>query len=314
MSLSISSPKPLILALNALSLIDPTLFVRAIECFTLSGWELGTTGGISVISDSQTIVMSSRVKPAIVLVHGAWHVPEHYSDFIQHLQDADFEVFCPRLPTCNEAKRLTADMFTDAQVTRDQVVSLLDKSREVIMLLHSYGGAVGTEAVKDLSASERATRGLKGGVVHLIYMCGFMLQVRECVGGASLPRPDPDPVQRDAETGTTFLCEPPIQLFYADVEPECAKRMERLLTRQSGKAMIDAVTYPAWQHIPTTYLRTQDDQVLFPHWQERQIKAVRDAGSNLTVETFKSSHSPFLSMPVEMVAAVERAVERQATT
>lgn len=149
--------------------------------------------------------MSSKVKRAIVLVHGAWHVPEHYSDFIQHLQHAGFEVFCPRLPTCDEAKRPTADMFADAQVVRDQVISLIDKSREVIMLLHSYGGAVGTEAAKGLSASERATRGLKGGVVHLIYMCGFMLQVGECVGGASLPRPDPDPVESDAATSTTFL-------------------------------------------------------------------------------------------------------------
>ena len=258
--------------------------------------------------------MSSKVNPAIVLVHGAWHVPEHYSDFIQYLQNAGFEVSCPRLPTCDEAKKLSADMYTDAEVVRNQVLSLIDKSREVIMLLHSYGGAVGTEAVKDLSASERDTRGLKGGVVNLIYMCGFMLQVGECVGGASLPRPDPDPVESDAGTGTTFLCEPPIQLFYADVETERAKRMEKLLTRQSGKAMIDVVTYAAWQYIPTTYLRTEDDQVLFPDWQERQIKAVRDTGISLTVETFKSSHSPFLSMPEEMVAAVGRAVERQATT
>ena len=200
--------------------------------------------------------MSSEVKPAIVLVHGAWHVPEHYSDFIQNLQYAGFEVFCPRLPTCDEAKRHTADMFADAQVVRHQVISLMDQSREVIMLLHSYGGAVGAKAAKGLSGSERAKRGLKGEVVHLIYMCAFMLQVGECVGGASLPRPDPDPVKNDAATSTTFICEPPIALFYPDVEPERAKRVERLLTPQSGKAMTDAVTYPAWQHIPTTYLKT----------------------------------------------------------
>lgn len=258
--------------------------------------------------------MSSKVKPAIVLVHGCWHVPEHYSEFIQHLQHAGFEVSCPLLPTCDEAKRPTADMYADAQVVRDQVISLMDKSREIIMVLHSYGGAVGTEAVKDLSASERATRGLKGGVVHIIYMCAFMLQVGESLDDATLPRQDPYPVEFDAATGITFLCEPPIQLLYADVEPERAKRMERLLTRQSLKALTEAVTYPAWQHIPTTYLKTQDDQIVIPAWQNRQIKAVRDAGASLTVETFKSSHSPFLSMPLDMVAAVERAVERQATT
>ena len=54
--------------------------------------------------------------------------------------------------------------------------------------------------------------------------------------------------------------------------------------------------------------------MLFPDWQERQIKAVRDAGVSLTVETYKSSHSPFLSIPGEMVAAVERAAEQQITT
>ncbi|MCJ1385971.1 hypothetical protein MMC17_009096 [Xylographa soralifera] len=257
--------------------------------------------------------MSSNVKPAIVLVHGAWHVPKHYDDFIQQLQHAGFEVFCPQLPTCDEARYLDADMFADAQVVRSQVIALVEQSREVIMLLHSYGGAVGTEAVNGLSKGERTTNNLHGGVTNLIYMCGFMLQIGESVGGASLPRPVPEPVESNDATGTTFLCEPPVQLFYADVEPERAKRMEALLVRQSGRAMTDAITYPAWQHISTTYLRTQDDEVLFPVWQERQIKAVRDAGVSISVETFKSSHSPFLSMPGEMIAAVERAAGQQVT-
>ena len=241
-------------------------------------------------------------------------MPEHYTGFIQQLQQAGFEVFCPRLPTCDASKRLSADLFADAQVVRSQVIALIDQSREVMMLIHSYGGAVGTEAVKDLSLRERAAKGQQGGVIRLIYMCGFMLQVGESVGGASLPRPVPDPVESDDARGTTFICEPPVQLFYADVEPERAKKMEALLTPQSGKAMMDAITYPAWQFVPTTYLRTQDDEVLFPHWQERQIKAVEDAGVGLTVKTFKSSHSPFLSIPREMVAAVKRAANQPVTT
>ena len=258
--------------------------------------------------------MPSNTKPAIVLVHGAWHVPEHYTSFIQHLHQAGFDVLCPRLPTCDETKRLTSNMFSDAQVVRSQIISLIHNSREIIMLLHSYGGAVGTEAVNGLSASERAAKGLSGGVTHLIYMCAFMLQVGESVGGASLPRPVPEPVERDPATGTTFLCEPPRQLLYADLEPERGREMEALLARQSGPAMTDAVTYPAWRYIPTTYLRTMDDRVLFPEWQERQIKAVREAGVKITVETYKAGHSPFLSIPGEMVAAVERAAERQVAT
>ncbi|KAL9117118.1 MAG: hypothetical protein Q9187_006350 [Circinaria calcarea] len=252
--------------------------------------------------------MPSEAKPVIVPVHGAWHVPAHYNDFIQQLQKAGFAVSCPLLPTCDETKRLTANMYSDAEAVRSLVTSWIDQSREVIMILHSYGGAVGTEAVKGLAAHERAAKGLSGGVVRLIYMCGFMLQVGECVGGASLPRPDPEPVERDEATGTTFLCEPPVKLFYADIEPEHAMEMESLLVRQSGAAMTDQITYPAWEYIPVTYLRTLEDQVLFLNWQDRQIKAVEERGVKVTVETFKSSHSPYLSMPGRMVEAVERAV------
>ncbi|KAI4185535.1 MAG: hypothetical protein LQ346_005873 [Caloplaca aetnensis] len=252
--------------------------------------------------------MSSNGTPAIVLVHGAWHVPEHYTDFIARLQHAGFEVSCPLLPTCDQSKRPNADLYADAQVVRDIVISLIDQSREVVMILHSYGGAVGAEVVKGLSMRERAAEGFQGGVTHLIYMCGFMLQVGESVGGASLPRPDPDPVEFDDATKTTFLCESPVQLFYADVEPNRAKELESLLVRQDARAMSDTVTHPAWQYVPTTYLRTTEDQVLFLEWQDRQIEAVRNKGSKVRVETFKSSHSPFISLAEDMVAAVERAV------
>lgn len=197
-------------------------------------------------------------------------------------------------------------MHMDAQMVRSQILSLLDKSREVIMPLHCYGGAVGTEATKGLSISQRASDGLPGGIMHLIYMCAFMLQVGGSVGGASLPRPDPDPVELDEATGTTFLCQPPTQLFYADVEPERARTMEALLVRQSAAAMTDTITYTAWEHIPTTYLRTQYDQVLFPDWQKRQIKAVKDTGTHINLESFEASHSPFLSTPEQVVAAVEK--------
>lgn len=252
--------------------------------------------------------MSQDATPTIILVHGAWHVPAHYTSFIARLQHAGFEVSCPLLPTCDESKRPNADLYADAQVIRDQVISLVNQSRAVVMILHSYGGAVGAEAVKGLSSRERAAEGLHGGVTHLIYMCGFMLQVGEIVGGASLPRPEPDPVEFDDITKTSFLCESPVHLVYADVEPSHAKELEGLLVRQDARAMSDVVSHPAWRYIPTTYLRTTEDRVLFLEWQDRQIEAVRNEGVEVRVETFISSHSPFVSLVEEMVAAVKRAV------
>ena len=253
--------------------------------------------------------MPSNARPTIVLVHGAWHVPQHYEEFLQKLRHAGFEAHCPLLPTCDETKRLNATMFSDVELVRDLVKSLIANSREVVMLLHSYGGAVGTEAVKGLSISEQSAQGQSGGVGRLIFMCGFMLQEGESVGGASLPRPEPEPIEVDEETGTTFLCEPPIKLFYADVQADLAQKMESLLVRQSGPALTASITYAAWKDIPTIYLKTKNDEILFPNWQDRQIKAVRDAGIEITVEEYESSHCPFISMPENMIEAVKRTVD-----
>ena len=222
------------------------------------------------------------------------------------LEIAGYEVSCPLLPSCDETKRIGTGLSDDVKVIRDRTSPLVNSSRDIIMILHSYGGAVGTEAVQGLSHNERANEGLAGGIVHIIYMCAFMLQVGESVASASLPRPDPDPVELDEASGSTFLCHPTIPLFYGDVEIQKARDAEKLLVRQSAKAQMDTITYPAWQFIPTTYLRTEQDEVLFPSWQDRQIKAVIDLGTIIEVETFKASHSPFLSIPDEMVAVVER--------
>lgn len=180
----------------------------------------------------------------------------------------------------------------------------------MILLFYSYGGAAGTEAARGLSTSERAAQGLGGGVVRLVYMCAFMLQVGESVLGESMPRPVPEPVEVNEADGTTFLQEDPVDLLYADVQPDSlAQEMKDRLVRQNGKAQMDQITWPAWSMIPTTYLRTEEDRILFPDWQDRQIGKVRGAGTEIIAESFKASHSPFLSMPGEIVAAIVRAAE-----
>ena len=252
--------------------------------------------------------MSSATKPVIVLVHGAWHTPAHYRELIEQLRKAGFQVFCPLLPTCDDEKRLDSDLSTDAECIRSQVISLIDQARDVIMLLHSYGGAVGTEAIEGLSARERAAKGYSGSVVRLIYMCAFMLQPGESCLSASFERPGPNPVDVDEETGTTFLRIPPAYLFYGDLLLQHARDMEALLVRHSLAALVDEVHHPTWKDIPTTYLRATLDQVLLLKWQDTQIQKVKEAGVDIAVETFESSHSPYLSMPEKIVEAVERAL------
>lgn len=43
------------------------------------------------------------------------------------------------------------------------------------MLMHSYGGAVGTDAMEGLKLPTRQAQGKAGGVIHLLYLCPYIL-------------------------------------------------------------------------------------------------------------------------------------------
>jgi hypothetical protein len=65
----------------------------------------------------------------------------------------------------------------DAQCIREELKKLIEsEQKDVLVIAHSYGGVVCTEAVDaDLSRGMRQAKGLTGGVIHLIYMCAFLL-------------------------------------------------------------------------------------------------------------------------------------------
>lgn len=75
------------------------------------------------------------------------------------------------------------------RVVLDQLFA--EEEREVLIVLHSYGGVVGTEATDaSLSAKYHAAQGKNGGVVRLVYMCAFILPSNASLGdafGGALP-------------------------------------------------------------------------------------------------------------------------------
>jgi len=58
---------------------------------------------------------------------------------------------------------------------RKVVGKLVDEGGTVTVVMHSYGGQVGTNALYDMGIESRARQNLSGGVSHLIYMCAFAL-------------------------------------------------------------------------------------------------------------------------------------------
>jgi len=58
---------------------------------------------------------------------------------------------------------------------RKYVGDLVDSGRTVTVVMHSYGGQVGTNALYDMGVESRSRENLSGGVSLLIYMCAFAL-------------------------------------------------------------------------------------------------------------------------------------------
>lgn len=61
-------------------------------------------------------------------------------------------------------------MYDDAAFVAACVNDLADAGRDILLVMHSYGGTAGTQSAQRLSKSERQKQGKNGGIVDLAYM------------------------------------------------------------------------------------------------------------------------------------------------
>ncbi|KAI3339763.1 hypothetical protein F4824DRAFT_454666 [Ustulina deusta] len=99
--------------------------------------------------------MATAVKPAILIVHGGWHVPKSYGKLAAALESSGFEVHIPALPSVKDVRPPEADLESDTAVIRCFAEGLIKDGRTVVALLHSYGGQVGSNALHGLGARRR---------------------------------------------------------------------------------------------------------------------------------------------------------------
>ena len=85
-------------------------------------------------------------------------------------------------------------LVDDAVAVRCELTRLVElESQTVVVVMHSYGGLVGSEAIpKDLSYLYRQLRNLGGGVIHLFMFAAFLIVERKSVLGAFGESPNND--------------------------------------------------------------------------------------------------------------------------
>lgn len=237
--------------------------------------------------------MSARV----VLVHGAWHGAWCWDAVVEGLRAEGVTVDAVDLPGHGDDTRPLTDLHGDAA----RVTAALDalatvEDDPVVLVGHSYGGAVVTEA------------GLHPTVAHLVYLAAFNLDEGESVM-AALPEdaraaaidhsgmPDPAALLAFADDGsTTVTGAGAATLFYNACPPDVAGAAAARLTPQPMANLGQSPTRVAWRERPSTYVVCARDQAVHPDVQ--RLLAER---ADHVVE-WDTDHSPFLGRPDLVVA------------
>jgi pimeloyl-ACP methyl ester carboxylesterase len=227
---------------------------------------------------------SSSAARNIVLVHGGFVDGSGWEAVYRILRKDGFRVSIVQNPTLSLAD--------DVKVTR-RVLAAQDGP--AILVGHSYGGAVITEAGNDPK------------VVGLVYIAAFAPDKGESVSSLIKdPPPDaPVPPILPPEDGFLFLDKAKFPASFAgDVDPEQAAFMADAQVPWGVEALSGAISQPAWKSKPSWYLVATDDRMIPPPAQRIMSKR---AGS--TVVEVAGSHAIYVSQPAAVAALIAKAAK-----
>lgn len=122
----------------------------------------------------------STEKPTILLIPGAWHKAGAFEAVIGILRTQGYPAAITALLSAGgPASTTVAD---DAEHIRQAYLNdLVAQGKDVVMVMHSYGGIPGTESIKGLARKDLAAQGKQGGVVALLYVAAFLIPAGKTV-------------------------------------------------------------------------------------------------------------------------------------
>ena len=218
----------------------------------------------------------------VVLVHGGFVDGSGWEGVYNILRNDGYNVAIVQNPTISLADDVAATKrIIDAQTD------------PVVLVGHSYGGAVITEA------------GNHPRVVGLVYITAFAPDKGESVNSLIKdPPPDaPVPPILPPKEGFLFLDRTKFAAsFAADVQPERAAFMADSQVPWGVDALAGTITEPAWKSKPSWYLLVTEDKMI-PAAAQRFM--AERAGA--TVDEVAGSHAIYVSRPDAVAAIIEKA-------
>ena len=110
--------------------------------------------------------------PTILLVGGAWHTADYLKPLATALEAADYSTITLALPSVG-ANPSKLDFGDDVALIRSMALNLAAEGKDIVAVLHSFGGVVGTEALQGLGELTSSKEGT-GVVLGLVYIASML--------------------------------------------------------------------------------------------------------------------------------------------
>ncbi|RDW82484.1 alpha hydrolase-16 [Coleophoma cylindrospora] len=236
-------------------------------------------------------------KPVFLLVPGAWHSPDSFSPTTKLLEKAGYEVKGVNLPSIGASPHHTSNE-QDVQAIRNVLNPILSSGKDVVVIMHSYGGTVGSEALGEYVADmEKGEKPGRGKVVRMVFCTAFCLPIGSSLMKALEMKRMPwfivNEDESEIQAGT------PKEIFYNDISDAEAAPLIAHLKGQGYKTFFSDLTVEPWRIVPSTYILCEADNAIPIQAQEGMVAHAQSIAPNAfdVIERCSAGHSPFLSQP-----------------
>jgi pimeloyl-ACP methyl ester carboxylesterase len=239
------------------------------------------------IKEQRSNVMAEKLN--IVMIYGGFVDGSGWEGVYKLLRKKGYNV--------SIVQNHTISLADDVAATKRVIAA---QPGRVVLVGHSYGGVVVTEAGNDPK------------VAGIVYIAAFAPDAGESIQTLIQNPPPGAPVPPILPPQDGFLLldrSKFVASFAADVNADLGAFMADSQVPWGVQAFAGAVSQPAWRSKPSWYMVTTEDKMIPPDAQRAMSKR---AGSRV-VET-KGSHAVYVSQPEAVASLIEEAAAGSAPT
>ena len=216
----------------------------------------------------------------VVLVHGAFADGSGWEAVARILEKDGYTVSIPQPPETS---------FADDLKYAKAAIDAMDGP--VVLVGHSYGGAIISEAGNDPKVSA------------LVYIAAFAADAGESCASIEQAMPQASKAFKADSNGNWWIDPAHFAAdFAADVPPAVSRFMAQSQVPISTDSFTSKITTPAWKSKPTWYMVATEDRSINPDNERRMAKR-----ANATTVEVKASHVAYMSHPKEAAKLIEEA-------